>query len=47
MPSQAHPAFKARVLVYWARVHFHREPSGKVTGFAYHLIQDFPARKID
>jgi CubicO group peptidase (beta-lactamase class C family) len=33
--------------MYWARVRFQRDSSGKVTGFAYHLIQDFTAHKLD
>lgn len=33
--------------MYWARVRFQSDPSGKVTGFAYHLVQDFIARKLD
>ncbi len=33
--------------MYWARLRFQRDPSGKVTGFTYHLVQDFPARKLD
>jgi CubicO group peptidase (beta-lactamase class C family) len=32
---------------YWARVRFQRDASDKVTGFAYHLVQDFTARKLD
>jgi CubicO group peptidase (beta-lactamase class C family) len=31
----------------WARVRFQRDAAGKVTGFSYHLIQDFAARKLD
>jgi CubicO group peptidase (beta-lactamase class C family) len=33
--------------MYWARLRFQRDPTGKVTGFTYHLVQDFPARKLD
>jgi CubicO group peptidase (beta-lactamase class C family) len=33
--------------MYWARVRFQRDPAGKVTGFTYHLVQDFSARKLD
>jgi len=33
--------------MYWARVRFERDPAGKVTGFTYHLVQDFAARKLD
>jgi hypothetical protein len=33
--------------MYWARVRFQRDPAGKVTGFTYHLVQDFTARKLD
>jgi hypothetical protein len=33
--------------MYWARVHFTRDRAGKVTGFTYHLAQDFTARRLD
>jgi CubicO group peptidase (beta-lactamase class C family) len=33
--------------MYWARVRFGRDPAGKVTGFTYHLVQDFSARRLD
>jgi CubicO group peptidase (beta-lactamase class C family) len=33
--------------MYWARVRFQRDAAGKVTGFTYHLVQDFNARKLD
>jgi len=33
--------------MYWARVRFERDPAGKVTGFTYHLVQDFSARRLD
>ena len=33
--------------MYWARVRFQRDAAGKVTGFNYHLVQDFNARKLD
>ena len=33
--------------MYWARVRFQRDPAGKVTGFNYHLVQDFAARRLD
>ena len=33
--------------MYWARVHFARDAAGKVTGFTYHLVQEFAARKLD
>jgi hypothetical protein len=33
--------------MYWARVRFERDAVGKVTGFSYHLVQDFKARKLD
>jgi CubicO group peptidase (beta-lactamase class C family) len=33
--------------MYWARLRFQRDPAGKVTGFTYHLVQDFNARKLD
>ena len=33
--------------MYWARLRFQRDATGKVTGFAYHLVQDFNARKLD
>ena len=33
--------------MYWARVRFERDASGKVTGFGYHLVQDFAARRIE
>jgi len=33
--------------MYWARVGFQRDTAGKVTGFNYHLVQDFKARKLD
>jgi CubicO group peptidase (beta-lactamase class C family) len=33
--------------MYWARVRFKHDSSGKVTGFSYRLVQDFEARKLD
>ena len=33
--------------MYWARVRFERDPAGKVTGFTYHFVQDFSARRLD
>jgi CubicO group peptidase (beta-lactamase class C family) len=33
--------------MYWARVRFQHDTVGKVTGFSYHLVQDFEARKLD
>jgi CubicO group peptidase (beta-lactamase class C family) len=33
--------------MYWARVRFERDPAGKVTGFTYHLVKDFSARRLD
>lgn len=33
--------------MYWARVRFQRDAAGKVTGFTYHLVQDFNAHKLD
>ena len=32
---------------YWASLRFQRDTAGKVTGFNYHLVQDFTARKHD
>jgi CubicO group peptidase (beta-lactamase class C family) len=33
--------------VYWARVRFQRDATGKVTGFTYRLVQDFSAGRLD
>jgi CubicO group peptidase (beta-lactamase class C family) len=33
--------------MYWARVRFERNEAGKVTGFNYHLVEDFKARRLD
>ncbi len=33
--------------MYWARIRFQRDSAGKVTGFLYHLVQDFTARRLD
>jgi hypothetical protein len=33
--------------MYWARVRFQRDAAGKVTGFTYHLVQDFNAHRLD
>lgn len=33
--------------MYWARLRFERDAVGKVTGFTYHLVRDFAARKLD
>jgi len=33
--------------MYWARVHFKRNSAEKVTGFSYHLLEDFNARKLN
>jgi hypothetical protein len=30
----------------WARVKFQRDTTGKVTGFVYHILQDFNAVKV-
>jgi CubicO group peptidase (beta-lactamase class C family) len=31
---------------YWARVRFHRDKAGTVTGFSYHLVSDFEAKRL-
>ena len=33
--------------MYWARMRFRRDSAGMVTGFSYHLVRDFTARKLD
>jgi hypothetical protein len=33
--------------MYWGRMRFQRDAAGVVTGFTYHLVQDFDARKLD
>ena len=33
--------------MYWARVRFQHDRLGKVTGFSYHLVRDFKARKLN
>jgi CubicO group peptidase (beta-lactamase class C family) len=33
--------------MYWARVRFLRDAAGKVTGFTYHILQDFNARRLN
>jgi hypothetical protein len=33
--------------MYWARVRFLRDVTGKVTGFTYHILEDFNARRLD
>jgi hypothetical protein len=32
---------------YWARLRFQRDATGRVTGFTYHLVRDFVARRVD
>jgi hypothetical protein len=32
---------------YWARLRFQRGTAGRVTGFSYHLVRDFVARRVD